>query len=487
MKPTFMKRILPIPIVAMVVAVARRRSAQTTTPTAAVPVTLDEAIAQGLANSQRLAEIEARVDAAGFVVKQRSDRRSSGRGVARRLHPDESRRRVRDHFPLRPSQVVYPTSPTTTAPGSIFVADLHVRPRRRARARRAGGEERRRRGARDARGAICASKSRARSGRWSPRVRPSRCLARSLEAINAQVRDLRSRFSSGLIPPNDVSSAEAQASRQQVLAIEAANARGIAEADLRRLTGIETAGRLEPRENLTLPAQTPDASTTRPRRGADCDSTEDAARAARVRAAGVVGRGSREASRASARPQVALGAGYDYARPNPRIFPQKRRLEDVMGRLASIVSWSLWDSGRRRAEQGEALATARVASRARRRLRSPGRPSRSASGRWSSTRAAPPSPPPTTRSAPLSRPSASSASVTASGWRRRPTCSTRRWRACRPSSIAPARSRTSGWPRRSCSARWGARRRFHGGIGQPRRSSCAIWSRDSASSSPSTT
>ena len=40
-------------------------------PQPVVPLTLDEAIAQGLANSQRLAELEARAEAADFAVAGR--------------------------------------------------------------------------------------------------------------------------------------------------------------------------------------------------------------------------------------------------------------------------------------------------------------------------------------------------------------------------------------------------------------------------------
>ena len=68
-----------------------------------------------------------------------------------------------------------------------------------------------------------------------------RVLARSLDSIDAHVRDLRTRLEQGLIPPNDVLSAEAQQSRQRVCAIEARNARAIAEADLRRLIGLDSA------------------------------------------------------------------------------------------------------------------------------------------------------------------------------------------------------------------------------------------------------
>src|SRR2546428_738493 len=56
-------------------------------------------------------------------------------------------------------------------------------------------------------------------------------LARSLEAIDAQVKDLRARLEQGLIPPNDLLSAQAQQSRQRRFAIEARNVRAVAEAD----------------------------------------------------------------------------------------------------------------------------------------------------------------------------------------------------------------------------------------------------------------
>jgi multidrug efflux system outer membrane protein len=184
-------------------------------------------------------------------------------------------------------------------------------------------------------------------------------LARSLDLINAQVADLRSRFSSGLIPPNDVSSAEAQASRQQVLSLEATNARSIAEADLRRLTAIETAGRLEPQESLAVPvpedaprmtaqveALIAAALKTRPeRRAFEARASSAEERAAAIQAAG--------------RPQLALGGGFDYARPNPHIFPRSTDWKTSWD-VSVNASWSLWDGGRRAADHGEALANARA-------------------------------------------------------------------------------------------------------------------------------
>ena len=332
--------------------------AQTATP-AALPLTLDEAITQGLANSKRLADVEARVDAAGYVVKQRAagDRPDVSLlgGYTRTNHVEE----FAISFPLRPDQVVYPDIPNNYRTRldlrwPIYTAGRVDALERAARAEKnAVGEE-----LATARSDLRLEITRAFWALVTARETES-VLARSLDAINAQVRDLRSRFSSGLIPPNDVSSAEAQASRQQVLSIEAANARAIAEADLRRLTGIETAGTIEPRESLTLPTPaTPEPPASRRVDALIADALkgrserralEDRAQSAEERA---------QASKASGRPQLALGAGYDYARPNPRIFPRSADWKTSWD-VSIDVSWSLWDSGRRGAEQGEALATAR--------------------------------------------------------------------------------------------------------------------------------
>ena len=60
---------------------------------------------------------------------------------------------------------------------------------------------------------------------------------------------------------------------------------------------------------------------------------------------------------ATARPQIGVGGGYDYARPNPRLFPRTGDWKPSWD--ASInLTWSLWDGGRHAAEHGEALATA---------------------------------------------------------------------------------------------------------------------------------
>jgi outer membrane protein TolC len=121
--------------------------------------------------------------------------------------------------------------------------------------------------------------------------------------------------------------------------------RQTAQADLRRLVGGD--GPIQPAEGEAAHGMgTSNVPLPRPERRA-LDRRLEAAR-------------QRErAVRAAAKPHVSLGGGYDYARPNPRIFPRADRWEDSWD--ASVnVSWTLWDGGRRAAEQAEAAALARA-------------------------------------------------------------------------------------------------------------------------------
>ncbi len=62
---------------------------------------------------------------------------------------------------------------------------------------------------------------------------------------------------------------------------------------------------------------------------------------------------------AAIKPQVGVVGGYDYARPNPRIFPRAADWEDSWD-VGVNLTWTLWDGGRRKAEQAEAAAATRA-------------------------------------------------------------------------------------------------------------------------------
>ncbi|HEY0872418.1 MAG TPA: TolC family protein, partial [Vicinamibacterales bacterium] len=186
-------------------------------------------------------------------------------------------------------------------------------------------------------------------------------VARSLASLDAHVQDLRARLDQGLIPPNEVLSAEAQRSRQRVLSIESSNARAVAESDLQRLTG--TRGQTLNFEFPIFSCQVPPCGPAGPgtknpeiqNSRSDPQRAERRALEQRLTAA----RERETAVRAGGKPHVFVAGGFDYARPNPRIFPRVDRWEDAWD--ASVnVSWTLWDGGRRAAEQAQAAAAARA-------------------------------------------------------------------------------------------------------------------------------
>jgi outer membrane protein len=317
-------------------------------------LTLEEALSRGLASSRRVAELEARVEGSGFAVEARraADRPAVALlgGYTRTNHVDE----FAIAAPGRAPQVVYPDIPDNYRARLDLQWPIYSGGRTDALERAAAAE-------RSAAGAdLDAARADLRleitRAFWAlvTARETEAVLARSLDAINAQVNDLRNRLTQGLIPPNDVSSGEAEAAHQRLLAVEAANLRATADADLRRVTGIENTGPIEPVANTDVaPAAVQpndslvgQALKARPER-----------RALEARASSADERVT--AAAAAAKPQLTLAAGYDYARPNPRIFPRQEEFRTSWD-LSANVSWSLWDAGRRSADQGEARTTARA-------------------------------------------------------------------------------------------------------------------------------
>lgn len=186
-----------------------------------------------------------------------------------------------------------------------------------------------------------------------------RVLEEALNRADAHLKDVRSRFDVGLIPPNDVLSMEAQRSREEMQVIEARNQRESSATDLRRLTGLPHDATIVPVENLEAPV---------PTSGGDSGALVAEALEARADRQALEQRisGSEErirAAEAGRLPSIALVAGVDYANPNPRIFPRQDKWNDSWD-VGVNVSWSLWDAGRTKAEIAEAAA-AQTAARER--------------------------------------------------------------------------------------------------------------------------
>lgn len=173
----------------------------------------------------------------------------------------------------------------------------------------------------------------------------------ALSTTDAHLRDVRNRQQAGLVPPNDVLSTEALRSRQNLLLIEARHAAESAAAEFRRLVDLAPDTPVEPDAALDQPSPPPsearalvdEARKTRP----DRQSLETRLAAAAAR---------RDAAQAGKWPVVGVAAGFDYARPNPRIFPRESAWRTFWDAGVN-VTWTFWDGGRVAAEVAEASAS----------------------------------------------------------------------------------------------------------------------------------
>ena len=179
-----------------------------------------------------------------------------------------------------------------------------------------------------------------------------RVLEESAARADAQLRDARLRFDVGLIPPNEVSSLEAQRSREQAQLIEASNLRESAFIELRRLTGAAEESVVELADYLDTTVAGAQDSTALVREAFD---QRPERKALTLRIGGIEAR--QQAAETGNKPVVAVGAGVDYANPNQRIFPRKGEWQESWD-LSVNVSWPFFDFGRTKAQVAEIAAVA---------------------------------------------------------------------------------------------------------------------------------
>ena len=326
---------------------------------APVRLTLDEAVARGLTNSQRLAELQARQEGAEAAVAGRA----AATMPAIALQGGYTRTNHVEAFgiaqPLQGLKIIYPDVPDNfrtriDLQWAIYTGGRTDALERAARAERDAAGDDLAAARADLRLEIARAFWALVTARYTEQV-----VARSLDSLEAHVRDLRSQLEQGLIPPNEVLSAEAQHSRERVLAIEARNARAIAEADLRRLLGMEGEEPIEPAATLEPTPPVADASPDR----ADRRSARTPARASRARAP------RRRAARAR-RCRRGRGPAADRGRrrirlrqPEPAHLSAHRGLARLLGRLGQR---ELAPVGRRPAPRGAGGSRRRRRARPRR-------------------------------------------------------------------------------------------------------------------------
>ena len=182
-----------------------------------------------------------------------------------------------------------------------------------------------------------------------------RVLEESTARAEAQLGDARQRFKVGLIPPNEVSSLEAQRSREQAQFFEARNIRESALIDLRRLIGVPYDTVVELMDPLEGAQGAQGAQGARSAQ----DLVKNALESRPERTAMVLRLGGFEARQQAAltgnKPTINLTGGVDYANPNPRIFPRKGEWQESWD-VGVNVNWNFFDFGRTKAQAAEASA-----------------------------------------------------------------------------------------------------------------------------------
>lgn len=186
-----------------------------------------------------------------------------------------------------------------------------------------------------------------------------RVLQAAVERAEAQVRDARQRLDVGLVPPSDVVTFEAQRSRETLQLIEAENQRESALIELRRLVGLEPDTPIDLADDLSqTPVFTNVTGTVPNLLIAEALKQRPERQALTFRIEGAQAR--EQAAAAGRKPTVGLGGGFDFANPNPKIFPREEKWQPSWD-VSVNLSWTLFDGGRTRAEVAEAEAATRAA------------------------------------------------------------------------------------------------------------------------------
>lgn len=182
-------------------------------------------------------------------------------------------------------------------------------------------------------------------------------LEESVQRMDTWVEDVRARVETGILPPNDLQSAQAQRAHQNVQLIQARNFAALSQIQLARLIGAP----LDQAIVVSTPVDQPIPSAAEAARQ-PIDALVKRALGERGERASLQEhqaslRSVAAASLASTRPQVGALASVEPARPN-QLFVPRQDTWQTSWNLGVNFTWPLWDGGRARADYAASMAQA---------------------------------------------------------------------------------------------------------------------------------
>lgn len=315
-----------------------------------VPLTLDEAVAKAQAGSARLLQLQALQDAALAGLRGARAGRMPQLDLQASYTRNSSVPELVVNVPGLFSQTVFPNIPDQYRARAGLTLPLYTGGRvasgiGAAEAQTSAAE-------RDLASAENDLRLETRTAYWAlVAARESqRVLTEAVAAFEAHLRDAENRARLGLAARNEVLLVQVERDRAELNRLQAANSAAIANANLLRLVDLPQATRIEPSEPRA--AEEPTLTETELLVARALEARPDAAALrSRIRAA----EASVRLARAASLPQAGVAAGYDYARPNPRVLPLVPEWKATWS-VGVNLSWNVFDGGRAAAAVAQAEA-----------------------------------------------------------------------------------------------------------------------------------
>ncbi len=189
----------------------------------------------------------------------------------------------------------------------------------------------------------------------------ARVLQQALDREDAYVGDVKARVDAGILPPNDLLSAQAQRAREAVQLIQANNDAAVAQIALGLLIGVGPDTPIEPTTRVDQALAGADDLASQPATALAAAGREQRGERIGLQAQQAGLQSSATAALATNKPTVAGVMAIQPARPNERFVPPTDTWNWSWD-LGVNVTWSVFDGGRSRADAASATAQAEAVS-----------------------------------------------------------------------------------------------------------------------------